>query len=173
MYFAATEVITGLAWLVERNTGFPLWTIVFSPPIHVPNWMDAIRTIMLGAAVPLFLLLLRVLPLSGYHAAEHQVVHAIERGEPLSPETVQALPRVHPRCGTNIVAAALVFLSLVRVLSSEAATIIVIFVMVFAWRMIGAYFQYYITTKPPSSKQLKSGIQAGASLLDKYRNNPA
>jgi uncharacterized protein YqhQ len=34
------------------------------------------------------------------------VVHAIERGEPLLAESVRAMPRVHPRCGTNIVAAA-------------------------------------------------------------------
>ncbi len=128
---------------------------------------------MLGAAIPIFLLLLRLLPLSGYHGAEHQVVHAIENGEPLKPANVAAMPRVHPRCGTNIIAGVIVFLMVAQMFSSEVAALIAIFVLVFAWRVIGGYFQYYITTKPPNSKQLESGIKAGESLLEKYRQNPA
>lgn len=173
MNYAASSIVAGSAWLIERSTGFPLWAIILSPPIHVPNWMDAVRAIMLGAALPIFLLLLRVLPLSGYHAAEHQVVHAIERGEPLKSENVQVMPRVHPRCGTNIVAAVILFLLVAEVFSNQVAVMIAIFIMVFAWRVIGAYFQYYITTRPPSGKQLESGIRAGQTLLEKYRENPA
>ncbi len=32
------------------------------------------------------------------------VVHAIEEGEDLTLEKVRPMPRVHPRCGTNLVA---------------------------------------------------------------------
>jgi uncharacterized protein YqhQ len=37
----------------------------------------------------------------GYHGAEHKAIHAIESGAPLTPESVQSFPRLHPRCGTS------------------------------------------------------------------------
>src|SRR5438477_4650656 len=54
-----------------------------------------------------FFTLLRLLPLSGTHGAEHMVVHAIERREPLTYEVVRRMPRVHPRCGTNLAVGAM------------------------------------------------------------------
>jgi uncharacterized protein YqhQ len=44
------------------------------------------------------------------------VVHAIERGEPLVLEVVRRMPRVHPRCGTNLVAGIALFLGLANFL---------------------------------------------------------
>ena len=35
-----------------------------------------------------------------YHGAEHKVIWAHERGEPLTVERARSQPRVHPRCGT-------------------------------------------------------------------------
>ena len=67
----------------------------------------------------------------------------------------------------------ILFLMVAQTFSNEIAVLITVFVLVFAWRMIGGYFQYYVTTKPPSPKQVESGIRAGESLLEKYRSNPA
>ncbi|HWA84320.1 MAG TPA: DUF1385 domain-containing protein, partial [Fimbriimonadaceae bacterium] len=63
-------------------------------------------------AFGLFLLGMRLIPLSGIHAAEHKVVHAIERGEDLAPAVVRRMPRVHPRCGTNLAVGASMFMGL-------------------------------------------------------------
>ena len=38
--------------------------------------------------------------LFGYHAAEHQTIHAYEHGADLTPEEVARFPAAHPRCGT-------------------------------------------------------------------------
>lgn len=38
--------------------------------------------------------------LFGYHAAEHQTIHAYEHGAPLTVEAVSRFPAPHPRCGT-------------------------------------------------------------------------
>lgn len=171
--YAALGLIAGAAWGVERTIGFHLWTIMLSPPIGIANWMDTARSIMMGLSVPVFLLLLRAVPLTGYHAAEHQVVHAIERGEPLKPETVAAMPRVHPRCGTNIVAAVILFMLVAEAFGVEVVAMATIFIMVFAWRTIGAVVQQHVTTKPATRRQLEDGIRAGESLLERYRDNPA
>ena len=175
MYFAAVGAIYGAALLLDKTGAFApwsLWAILHSTPIPIPNWMDGVKMVMLGATVPIFLALLRILPISGYHAAEHQVVHAIENGEPLTAANVSAMPRVHPRCGTNIVAGVALFFLVRQVLSDEVALLVFVFVLVLAWRSVGAYFQQYITTKPPSAKQLESGIRAGESLIEKYREHP-
>ena len=37
----------------------------------------------------------------GYHGAEHKAIHALEHRAPLTPESVQTFPRLHPRCGTT------------------------------------------------------------------------
>jgi uncharacterized protein YqhQ len=53
----------------------------------------------------------------GYHGAEHKAIHALEAGAPLTPESVQSFPRLHPRCGTT-------FLFLVVVVSIVVFTFI-------------------------------------------------
>ncbi len=67
-------------------------------PPGLQLWLSAISPWL---PLPFVFLLLRLVPLSGTHAAEHQVVHCIERHAPLVPDCVRAMPRVHPRCGTN------------------------------------------------------------------------
>jgi uncharacterized protein YqhQ len=53
----------------------------------------------------------------GYHGAEHKAIHALEAGAPLTPESVQTFPRLHPRCGTT-------FLFLVVLISIAVFTFI-------------------------------------------------
>jgi len=116
--------------------------------------------------------MMRLSPLSGYHAAEHMTVHAIEAGEALEPDIVSRMPRVHPRCGTNLLAAAGVFTILTTNFSSQITVLTALLVMVLGWRSIGAMLQTFATTKKPSRKQLENGIAAGMELLDKYQEQP-
>lgn len=172
-WFAAALSVYGFAWLVQATSPLPLLAILQSPPIGTYNWMDVIRSALLLAQFPVFLILFRLLPITGYHAAEHQVVHAIENGEPLDPEVVYQMPRVHPRCGTNLVVAVAVFMMLVERVPAQLAVLSTVLVVIFAWRSIGGFVQYYVTTKPPTEKQVESGISAGRSLLEQYRKNPS
>ena len=52
-------------------------------PLGLQLWLSAISSWL---PLPFVFLLLRLLPMSGTHAAEHQVVHCIERSERLVPE---------------------------------------------------------------------------------------
>ncbi|MGB9587175.1 MAG: DUF1385 domain-containing protein [Armatimonadota bacterium] len=172
-WFAAALSVYGFAWLVQVTSPLPLLAILQSPPLGTYNWMDVVRSALLVAQFPVFLILFRLLPITGYHAAEHQVVHAIENGEPLDPEIVYQMPRVHPRCGTNLVVAVAVFMMLVERVPVQLAVLFAVLVVIFAWRSIGGFVQYYVTTKPPTEKQIESGINAGRSLLEQYRKNPS
>jgi uncharacterized protein YqhQ len=119
----------------------------------------------------LFLLGMRLAPLSGTHGAEHQVVHAIERGEELTPEVVRRMPRVHPRCGTNLAAGATIFLAIIELpwpSNEEWRLILAALAMYIFWRPVGSILQFYATTKRPSDRQLAGGIRAAEELLDRH-----
>jgi len=126
--------------------------------------------------IGVFLVLMRISPLSGTHGAEHQVVHAIEREEELIPRVIRRMPRVHPRCGTNLVAGAGIFSGILFsnwIDSEELRLVTAAIVTLFLWRRVGGFLQSFLTTKRPSNDQLASGIRAGEMLLDRYAKAPA
>jgi hypothetical protein len=129
------------------------------PPTMPPPVLYATLSLLLFAA------LFRFSWVTGFHAAEHQVVHTIEQGDDLRPEVVAAKPRVHPRCGTNLMAAFGIFLILDRWAGALA------FVgAILGWRFFGSLLQQYITTRPASNGELASGIHAGQQLLQRYND---
>jgi CBS domain-containing protein len=142
-----------------------------------------IRTTLLSVGGQLavyftFLTTMRATILAGYHAAEHQTVHAIERFEPLVPEVVARMPRAHPRCGTNLMAAVTLFLllqCLFRALPGfdwSSAELAAGLTTLFTWRRVGTFLQERFTTRRANPAQLQSGIAAGAELMSKYLSTP-
>jgi hypothetical protein len=127
--------------------------------------------------VVFFLAIMRLVPLSGIHAAEHKVVHAIERGEELTRESVRRMPRVHPRCGTNLAVGAMLFLGISDWLDSVHSfgvpqlKLLAVLGTLALWRPIGGLVQYWSTTKPPGDRQLDMGIRSGKALLQKYQES--
>lgn len=134
-----------------------------------PDWATAGSLRVLP--IVLFLGLMRLIPLSGTHAAEHMVVHAIERGEELNPDIVRRMPRVHPRCGTNLAVGAMLFMGIFFsgfIENQELRFIAAVLATFLFWRRIGSLVQYWITTKPPKERQIRSGLKAGNELLDHF-----
>lgn len=129
-----------------------------------------------AVALAVFLVGLRLNPLAGIHGAEHMVVHAIERGEPLEMNVVKRMPRIHPRCGTNLAAGAMIFLGVMgtpwiptldlRLLAALLATVLL-------WRPVGAFLQHYVTTRKPTDAQLAMGIRSGEALLRAHQTSQA
>ena len=125
----------------------------------------------MGTTALLFCAFFRLLPLSGTHGAEHQVVHAIERELELTPEIVRRMPRYHPRCGTNYSVAFGLFVATFGVMWTDqegARLLLAIAVTVALFRPLGRFAQTYITTKTPTPKQLDQAIDAGEELIDNY-----
>ena len=122
--------------------------------------------------------LLRLSAIAGYHAAEHQTVHALERNESLVAGVVRRMPRPHPRCGTNIMAIGLIQFTLSPLLAgllrldSESAFMLTALVNFLVWRRVGTWLQAVFTTRPASDRQLDSGITAGRLLLETFYTAP-
>lgn len=126
------------------------------------------------AALALFLVLLRLSPLAGLHAAEHQVVNAIERGETLDAETVEAMPREHSRCGTNLLALLFGVQLLVPLIGRDPLWLLpAAVVLLIGWRRIGGFLQRWFTTRPASPRHVRAGLRAGEALLRAYAERPA
>lgn len=139
------------------------------------SWLDAVPWI----EILLFFTFLRLLPLTGYHGAEHQVVHAIERGEDLTIEAVSKMPLEHPRCGTNLAALVLLLstiLSAFFVDSSSPSLMVLLLLLLIAtllfWRQAGMLLQRLFTVKRPDRHQLLSGLRAGEELLQRFQHQP-
>ncbi len=115
-----------LTVLISLGLGILLFVVL---PARLTGWLGFHDRIRFGLVDGLFRLLAFVLYLLlisqwkelarvlGYHGAEHKAIHALENGAPLTPESVQTFPRLHPRCGTS-------FLFLVVVISVVAFTFI-------------------------------------------------
>lgn len=129
-----------------------------------------------AASAVMFLVMLRLSPITGNHGAEHQVVHAMDRGEPLTPEVVSRMPRVHARCGTNLIAAVAVFAAILQIvttlrpfgLDALAGSLIGAAAAFKSWRAVGAFLQAHFTTKRPSPRQLERAIEAANDLRERY-----
>ena len=154
-YRASVAALTLLTRLAPEWSSQLLGSL---PPIFPPPVLYATFSLLL------FALLFRYSWVTGYHAAEHQVVHAIEQGDDLRPEVVQTKPRVHPRCGTNLMAAFGVFLILERWAGALAFVVALV-----SWRFFGSLLQQYVTTRPARHWELESGLAAGRELLERYQ----
>jgi hypothetical protein len=180
LFIAAYCLVDKGLWLLQSYAHLPaspIFNLDYEPPIQRP--LLGLASVFLSVFTTLvFLILMRTTRLAGYHAAEHQTVHALERGEPLVPEIVRRMPRPHPRCGTNLMAAALVWWNLTQLLKyvpamdAQIAPLLAAIATLFTWRSVGTFLQERLTTKPPSDRELTSGIQAGKDLIEKYGNSP-
>ncbi len=180
LYSLSYFCVTGVGWALSHV--FHLRSAAMLDPDYVPPAGQPLLGLVFVAlsivVLGVFLLLMRVTRLAGFHAAEHQTVHAVERGERLHPDIVRRMPRPHPRCGTNFAAAVLVFTMLSQVFSyipaldGGIAQIAAVLATLFTWRSVGTFLQERFTTRPATDRELASGIAAGNELLLRYLNSP-
>ena len=162
-------------WMIEQVTGTPLVEVLLQVVAPTAGVQYVIWQIV-GNLVTffLFLVVVRLTPLAAYHGAEHKVVHAIERYGYPTREIAREMPRVHPRCGTTLLAGILpAFLIAAPLLL--VAPVLALIVVLLGWSFryaVGGVIQQYLTTKEPNDKQLAAGLDAGHKLLDDWRRNP-
>lgn len=167
-----TGIALGLMMVVSKLSSDHLIRAVVRAAGPHPIAYGTTDTISAVISIAMLLAMLRLSPLAGYHAAEHMTVHAIEAGEDLRLDAVRRMPRVHPRCGTNILAGAMIFMLITSRFGSDIAVLIAMVILVVGWRTVGNWKQALFTTKPPSDRQLESGIAAGQEILKRFNERP-
>lgn len=176
MSLLALTAQAGARGLQEACAASPhLRTLWHAAPAGLHLWLSAVSPWL---PLPLVFGLLRLVPMSGTHAAEHQVVHCVERHAPLEPSCVRAMPRVHPRCGTNLFAGwtlfLLAFLSVFTATQAsqwpvlDSATLSALLAAPLAlifWRRLGGWIQFWFATRPATDKQIAGAIFAAKQVL--------
>lgn len=181
LLLAAAHAAGGvLAWVLQRYAALPALALWEAPQPSGFSSAAGVWLVLRGVELAVFLVMLRSVGLARFHAGEHQVVHAMERGEPLQEEVVSRMERVHPRCGTNVMAAGIIFsavlqgVSLLRLgwLDASDGAILGAVAAFVGWRGLGAWLQEHFTTRPPGPKHIRAAIQAGLELEQKYLELP-
>jgi CBS domain-containing protein len=175
--FMATISVTAMALIVFADSHLPPLSLPAPALAVIPEVIRTAAAGIVGSVLGILplLLALRLSPIAGYHAAEHQVVHAIERGEPLLPETVRTMPRVHPRCGTNLVAAVFLAMTVFTALAALPGGLNLMAAGLAAllyWRRLGGWLQQHVTTRSASDRQIASAINAAREVLSRHSDAP-
>lgn len=179
LHLLSRLIVDRTLWFAHRYADLPEWPL-FNPDVIPTTRQPWLGLISLGwylAMLLLFLLLIRVTRIASFHAAEHQTVHAMERNETLLPEIVGRMPRAHPRCGTNLLAAGLVFFSILEICNyipglDVVGPLIALLMTLFSWRRVGTILQERFTTKPAGDREIASGIAAATALTERYFQTP-
>lgn len=163
-------LVYALAWLVDARWNVGALSGFGLGPHGIGS--TAWRLAATGTWLVVYALLFRLTPLAGYHAAEHMTVNAIEAGRPLTEEAVAWQSRVHPRCGTNL-AVVVIFFSLAGEALAPSGTWlgIVALAVVLSRTSIGGLAQRLVTTRPPTRRELASGIAAGEALVRAHQHS--
>ena len=173
MYLAALNLAAFV--LADLLSGPNSWLYLLRAPADLLNFLSGSGKT--GFSLVMFALLFKLSWfITGYHAAEHQVVHTIEAGDDLRPEVVRSKPRIHPRCGTNLVAAVMI-MSLfwtygANLSAGDEIVVLAMFTTLFLWRRVGGWLQQNVTTRPANPRQIQSGITAAQELMDRYQKRP-
>jgi len=109
---------------------------------------------------------------SQYHAAEHMVVHALENLEPLSVSSASRMPRVHPRCGSNIVIVLVIFFLAVFPPFDWRWAAGALLLLPLA-RQLGGLAQHWFSTRTPGPQHLRSALRAAEAMLRNYAAHPS
>jgi hypothetical protein len=163
-------------WLLDRWLGLGLTAHLLGLPAPAAPGQSSVLPQVVLTVLPMlnFLVVLRLSPLSGYHAAEHKVVAAIETYGDLQWDQVVEMPRAHPRCGTVLLFGLLPGLLIAwPLLWTQPVTALMVALVGWYLRYpVGFFIQQNFTTKPPTIHQLETGIAAGRKLLALWQSDP-
>jgi len=170
------------------------WTLVFFAATMAVLWLF-VRLMELGSGgggplgglfsffaefpiLPIMILFfagMKLSPVGRYHGAEHKAVAAYEKYGEVTLQGAKSSSRIHPRCGTNILAY-IVLVALLDPLISWWAYAFLQFILISeAWFIfgrtrpsitIGNLFQRYLTTTEPRRAELEVAVESMNRLLE-------
>jgi uncharacterized protein YqhQ len=138
---------------------------------------DALNLFATFPVLPLLLLMfagMKFTAIGRYHGAEHKSVAAYERDGEVTLSGAKRSPRIHPRCGTNILIY-IILASLLAPLVSWPPYAVLQFILISeAWYVFGGtkasiaagnFLQRYFTTSEPTRAELEVAVESLSRLV--------
>jgi len=169
-----------------------VWTLVFFAATMAALWLfvslmqfgsgDGVLGSAFGffAAFPilpilvLFFAVMKFSPLGRYHGAEHKAVAAYEKQGEVTLENAKKASRIHPRCGTNILAYIILAALLDPLIGWWGYAILQFILISEAWFVfgksrasiaVGDFLQKYFTTTEPRRAELEVAVESLKRLI--------
>lgn len=161
-----------VCWFVEKPIGVDLVPLLLgSNPLVAGTGTEVAARAVFLLPFLFFLVILRFTRVAQFHAAEHMVVHALERFEPLTEEAVARMGRVHPRCGSNLMVPLFILLAAWSLwpVASRLYFVGLLVLVVATGRALGGVAQALFTTRRPQRWHIERGIEAANQMLHNYR----
>ena len=123
----------------------------------------------------LFFAGMKLSPVGRYHGAEHKAVAAYEKYGEVTMQGAKSSSRIHPRCGTNILAYIVIAALLDPLISWWAYAFLQFILISEAWFVfgrtrpsiaVGNLFQRYLTTTEPRRAELEVAVESMNRLLE-------
>lgn len=173
VFFLAT---IGVLWLIVKlfeagSASFGAFGPVFSFLAAFP-----ILPVLL-----LFLLVMRFTAIGRYHGAEHKVVAAYEKHGEVTLDNARTSSRLHPRCGTNILAYILLAGLLDPLIGWWGYAILQFILISEAWYIfgqtrpsitVGNFLQRFFTTTEPRRTELEVAVASINRLIPAEHGEP-
>ena len=118
---------------------------------------------------------MKLSPVGRYHGAEHKAVAAYEKYGEVTLQGAKSSSRIHPRCGTNILAYIVIAALLDPLISWWAYAFLQFILISEAWFVfgrtrpsiaVGNLFQRYLTTTEPRRAELEVAVESMNRLLE-------
>jgi hypothetical protein len=167
-----------VTWALGYGTGWPLAeALIGLPGLGNVPYLPLVQIGLNLLTFLCFLVVLRLSPLSGYHGAEHKVVHCLEHFGVIDTGLAWTCPRAHVRCGTTLLAGflplPLIAVPLVGIPLWGPAAAVAVLVLGWMTRFrVGAWVQNVFTTREPTPHQMDTAIRAAEGLLARWQQDP-
>jgi len=178
--------------LIQQVVG-SLWTLVFFAATMAVLWLF-VRLMEFGGGggplgalfsffaefpiLPVLLLFfagMKLSPVGRYHGAEHKAVAAYEKYGEVTMWGAKSSSRIHPRCGTNILAYIVLAAFLDPLIGWWGYAFLQFILISEAWFIfgqtrpsiaVGNFFQKYLTTTEPRRAELEVAVESMNRLLE-------
>ncbi|WP_119065523.1 DUF1385 domain-containing protein [Rubrobacter indicoceani] len=173
VFFAAT---VGVLWLLV--TLFEAGSDSVGP---LGPLFDFLAVFPILPILLIFLLVMRFSAIGRYHGAEHKVVAAYETYGEVTMENARRSDRLHPRCGTNILAYIMLAALLDPLIGWWGYAILQFILISEAWYIfgqtrpsiaVGNFLQRFFTTTEPRRRELEVGVESINRLIAAERGGP-
>jgi hypothetical protein len=125
----------------------------------------------------LFLITIRLIPLTQYHSIEHKVANWVDRREEINYDNIKSITGYSKDCGVNLISifvCYLFFIPFLRMLGlgllPSALLVFSVLIVTKPYIALGEWIQKNFALQQPTEEQIEYAVEKGEKLIEQYRS---